>query len=130
MILTLRRVEFSDTYVMGELLLDDAKYCDTLEDPPRKTKIPKLTGIPVGQYEVIVSYSNRFRKQMPLLLNVPGFSGVRIHGGRDERDTEGCILVGEKVSPGRLRLGPGVSADLTRRLLSASRIGKLVLIIE
>ena len=64
-------------------------------------KIFGKTAIPTGKYEVILSYSNRFKKVMPLLLDVKGFDGVRIHGGNTDADTLGCPLIGEvKVSNG------------------------------
>ena len=60
----------------------------------RETKIKNVTAIPYGKYEVAVTFSNRFKQFMPLLLNVPGFEGIRIHSGNKSVDTEGCILVG------------------------------------
>lgn len=58
-------------------------------------KIKGETAIPKGTYQVIWSFSNRFQRFMPELLNVPGFSGIRIHAGNTEEDTDGCILLGK-----------------------------------
>ena len=60
----------------------------------KELKVQNKTAIPYGRYEVGISYSNRFKKLMPIVFNVPGFSGIRIHAGNTEEDTEGCPLVG------------------------------------
>jgi hypothetical protein len=51
--------------------------------------------IPTGKHKVIVDHSNRFNRDLPLLLNVAGFTGVRIHRGNTTKDTLGCILPGK-----------------------------------
>ena len=68
--------------------------CYTLEDAERPVKIKGETAIPTGTYTVIVTMSPRFKKELPLIMNVPNFSGVRFHGGNTEQDTEGCPLLG------------------------------------
>ena len=68
--------------------------CYTLEDKERLVKIKGETAIPTGKYTVIVTMSPRFKKELPLILNVPNFSGVRFHGGNDENNSEGCPLLG------------------------------------
>jgi hypothetical protein len=91
----LRRVELSAICTIGELYVDGEFVCYTLEDAVRDQKIPGETAIPAGRYQVILTWSPRFRRILPLLVDVPGFEGVRIHPGNTAADTEGCILVGK-----------------------------------
>jgi hypothetical protein len=92
--LKLIRDKFTEESTIGRLLINDVFHCFTLEDKVRENKIQNVTAIPKGRYEVIINFSNRFKQQMPLLLKVPNFEGVRIHWGNYSRDTDGCILLG------------------------------------
>ena len=60
-----------------------------------KLKVPKETAIPTGKYEVVMAWSPHYQCDMPHLVNVPGYSGVMIHWGNSDVDTEGCLLMGE-----------------------------------
>jgi hypothetical protein len=102
--LKLKRIARRPNYTIGRLYADGKYVCDTLEDTEREgmTKIPGKTAIPKGNYKVIVSYSCKFKKEMPLLLKVPNFEGIRIHSGNDETHTEGCILCGENKVVGKV----------------------------
>ena len=87
---------------IGELYVDGAFECFTLEDAEREIegkpvaewKVAGATSIQKGSYDVVITFSNRFNRDLPLLENVPGFEGIRIHSGNTAADTEGCILVG------------------------------------
>ena len=92
--LKLIRETFTDESTIGKLFINDKYHCFTLEDKVRETKIQNVTAIPKGNYEVILSFSNRFQQVMPLLLNVPNYEGVRIHWGNYSKDTDGCVLLG------------------------------------
>jgi len=87
-------------YTIGKLYIDGDYFCDTLEDAVRKEKIVGKTAIPVGRYKVKKTYSPRFKKVLPEILNVPNFSGVRIHSGNTAKDTEGCLLLGLNKTKG------------------------------
>ncbi|MEO8992307.1 MAG: DUF5675 family protein [Nitrosospira sp.] len=93
--LQIKRTDFFEECTIGELSLNGVFECYTLEDKVRPVKIAGKTAIPSGRYEVIINFSQRFQKQLPLLLNVPNYEGVRIHSGNTAADTEGCVLVGE-----------------------------------
>lgn len=90
------RDTFTDKTTLGELFVDDKFECNTLEDKvrPLGEKVYGQTAIPTGTYEVIIDLSNRFKIELPRLLNVPMFDGIRIHPGNKAEDTDGCILVG------------------------------------
>ena len=94
------RESFGDTFTEGKLLIDNVFECYTVEDTDRKMeedltrKVNGKTAIPKGEYEVVLSMSNRFQKILPEVLNVPGFAGIRIHSGNSSADTEGCIILG------------------------------------
>lgn len=110
----LQRIAKKAKYTIGKLYVNDQYFCDTLEDTDRgltqsmteqqikSKKVYGETAIPTGTYRIIISYSNRFKKQMPLLLNTPGFSGIRIHTGNTEKDSLGCILVGKNKAVGKV----------------------------
>lgn len=99
---TLKRIHLDDKFTIGHLLLNDEVICFTLEDAVREVdgqpvgewKIPGITAIPKGSYLVTQTFSQRFKRVLPLLHDVGGFVGVRIHTGNSDVDTEGCILVG------------------------------------
>lgn len=95
--LTLNRIFLGSSATIGELLVNDKHLCDTLEDRvrPEGEKVYGKTAIPEGTYEVKLTHSPRFKKILPEILNVPNFSGIRIHSLNKAEESEGCIGVGE-----------------------------------
>lgn len=105
--LTLKRIFKGDWYTIGKLYINGVYFCDTLEDTVRilnskEDKVAGSTAIPEGTYKVILSYSPKFKRELPLLLDVPFFTGIRIHKGNDNNDSSGCILLGENKVKGKV----------------------------
>lgn len=102
--LKLTRKFLTPDSTIGELTINGGFECWTLEDTvrPAGVKIPGKTAIPAGRYEVIINQSARFKRELPLLLKVPNFAGIRIHAGNTSADTEGCILVGQSRGNNRI----------------------------
>lgn len=113
MIITVERKIFHNDCTLGNLYIDDKWYCHTLEDVVRNKIVDKITNfikifgktaIPYGKYEIIVNYSNKFKRLLPLLLNVPFFTGIRLHYGRSSLNSLGCILVSKKSDNSKKQL--------------------------
>ena len=105
--LRLERKWFTPASTVGELSIDGAFRCFTLEDVFREgdifaVKVPGATAIPEGRYDVAVTFSPRFKLDLPEIRDVPNFTGVRIHSGNTAADTEGCVLVGRSREADRV----------------------------
>ena len=126
--LLLKRIFRGDKYTIGRLYIDGNYYCDVLEDTDRglsndmseeeikKIKIYGKTAVPTGRYKVDVTYSPKFKRHLPILLNVKGFSGIRIHSGNTHEDTLGCLLVGYNKVKGQV-INSRVTSDKLTALL-------------
>lgn len=123
MILKVNRRWKKESYTIGELFVNGVRLCNTLEDKDRglnssmpvgiinQKKIYGLTAIPTGTYKVVLSYSPKFAKKtwgkkygglVPELLNVKGYSAIRLHPGNTDKDSLGCILIGENKEVGKV----------------------------
>lgn len=112
--LTLKRIARKPTYTIGRMYVNGEYFCDTIEDVDRglkqtddlkkisAVKVKGKTAIPMGRYLVTKTFSTRFKRDMYLLNNVPGFAGVRIHSGNTDKDTEGCLILGKNKAVGKV----------------------------
>ena len=104
--IVIKRIAKKSTYTIGKLYIDNKYFCDTLEDKDRglkdtmsveeilSIKVKHETAIPTGNYNVDITYSPRFKRNLPLINNVKGFEGIRVHNGNIPQHTEGCVLLG------------------------------------
>lgn len=126
-----KRIAKKTTYTIGKMYIDGKYFCDTLEDTDRGLtsndsipyikgkKVMHQTAIPTGTYKVIVNKSPKFGRMLPRLLNVPGFDGILIHRGNSDKDTSGCILVGENKVIGKVINSTPYETKLVSMLLEA-----------
>ena len=126
--LTLKRIANKDNYCIGKLYINGKYFCDTLEDVDRglddsmteadilKQKKYGQPAIATGIYTVLLTYSPKYKKVMPLINNVKGYSGIRIHSGNTSKDTLGCLLVGKNTVVGRLTDSRNTYNALYKRL--------------
>jgi hypothetical protein len=95
--LTVLRDTFTDQSVTSEILLDGTLRWYGIEPPNRSG--PKPFCIPAGTYKVVLAQSAHFDMIVPVVLEVPQFTGIEIHPGNFPRDTHGCLCIGEDRGP-------------------------------
>lgn len=133
-----KRIARKDNYTIGHLYADGEYLCDTLEDKDRglkdtddlehikKVKVKGETAIPMGAYKVRLTYSPRFKKTLPLIENVKGFDGIRIHSGNTPKDTEGCLLVGKNTVVGMVTQSKDTLKELMTKMYSQKDIDIII----
>jgi Family of unknown function (DUF5675) len=118
---------------LSEWFVNGVFECYGIEDVVRPTGEAKVfgkTAIPAGTYQVIISWSPRFKRPLPLLLNVPGFAGVRIHAGNTAADTEGCLLPGTGAGKDMVTNSRVAFEKLFRKIEAAAKKGRVLLTIR
>ena len=138
----LKRIAKKETYTIGKLYLDGVYFCDTIEDKDcglnqtmsindiKKKKVHGETAIPTGTYKLVIDYSNRFKKNMAHILNVPGYEGIRIHTGNTANDSLGCIIVGKNKAVGKVLESKLIYNKLFPILEKAYKEGKINITIQ
>jgi len=93
-------------------------------------KVYGATAIPAGRYRVAFTFSNRFQKYLPLLIDVPGYEGVRIHPGNKAEHTEGCLLPGTSFTADFVGNSRAACAALFAKMKAVERNEQIWLTIE
>lgn len=139
--ITLIRIANRPTYCIGKLYVDGKYFSDVIEDTDRglsdemdekeilQKKIKGETAIPTGIYHVYLTYSPKYKKLMPLIANVKGYSGIRIHSGNTSKDTEGCLIVGKNTIVGKVTESRKMFNALFRMLVAADQ-SKIIIDIQ
>jgi hypothetical protein len=132
--LYLKRIARKPGYTVGKLYIEDLYVCDTIEDTDRglrqdmslpeikRIKVKDRTAIPTGTYKMTVNVSPSKKRLLPRLLDVPGFEGILIHRGNTEKDSSGCIIVGENKVVGKVINSTGYELKLVELLKKAKDI--------
>ena len=129
-----------ENYTISNLYIDGKYFCNTIEDTDRgltqnmslaeikARKVASKTAIPTGTYKVtldVVSpkysnspyYMNFCKAKVPRILNVPGFEGILLHKGNTEKDSSGCLIVGENKVKGQVINSTATFEKLYKELL-------------
>ena len=130
---------------LGILFLNGKAHSYTLEDEEREVKVPGETRIPRGTYEIVLRRYGRwheeleqelgvhFHKGMLELKDVPGFTDILIHPLNDEKETDGCIGVGDgslinRDTKGKLNYSRQAYKNLYQQVANALLSGERVFI--
>lgn len=132
--LLVQRTYRGPIYTIGKLYIDGQYFCDTIErrdlglrqemtlQEILRIKVPGQTAIPYGTYRVLLSFSEKFERSLPFLQDVPGFAGIMIHTGNTEKDSRGCIIVGENKAKGMVLNSKKTMEKLLARLRGQTNI--------
>ncbi len=139
--LHLARYRYSPTTTQGILSIDGVFFAYTLEDTMRLMfdpiigkvlgdKVMHKTAIPAGEYIVSVNHSARFDKMMTQVHNVPQFSAIRLHGGNDHADTDGCPLMALSAMPDRIQGGALERSNTLTNLVHSATFGARLIVVD
>lgn len=135
MLIVVNRDVSEPTYTTSRITIDNEHICYGLEDAVREKfvngrwtwkpefKLKGKTAIPSGEYFLIIDFSNRFQRDLPHILDVPDFTGIRIHSGNTELNTEGCLLPGKGRGEGFVSYSRAAFAILLHRIKQAIEHG-------
>jgi hypothetical protein len=110
----IKRLYKKENYTIGKVYIDGKYFSESLEDKERglssdmsleeikKIKVKGETAIPAGTYQVLYTYSPKFKRMLPLINNVKGFDGIRVHSGNTAKDSLGCVLLGFNKEKGKV----------------------------
>ena len=133
-----RRRYLGPEYTIGSLYIDERYICDTIEDKvrdfnkdgdlndPGEQKVYGRTAIPYGTYAMDLNMSPKFTRLLPLIMNVPHFTGIRIHRGNSAEDSAGCILPGENKIKGRVIHSTEYEVLIVKEMMKAIRYGRTI----
>lgn len=107
LLITAQRENSVGDATLSRVTVNGKFICDMLEDvlreipgqPVESWKVYGKTAIPAGIYELTLETSQRFGPNTLTVNRVPGYSGVRCHGGNLAVHTEGCLLFGTRSGP-------------------------------
>ncbi len=92
------RHEHSKVQTLGYLYIlnsnEDILFsCNTLELPYLENK-RNISCVPIGEYKCVLEYSDRFKKNLWELKNVPNRSECKFHSANYFKQLNGCIALG------------------------------------
>ncbi|MCK9402917.1 MAG: DUF5675 family protein [Chitinophagaceae bacterium] len=140
--LLLQRDTRTNISTIGKLTIEGVFECFILEDKDRgltsempleeikEKKVFAQTAIPSGTYEVVITWSDRFKQYMPLLLGVPGYVGIRMHSGKKAADTAGCLITGSEIGENEVINSRAAYRTLVAKLKAAEKKEKIFITIQ
>lgn len=129
-----------DEYSIGRLYVNGELWCNTLEPTDRgltssmstelikKIKVKGKTAIPLGKYYITMSYSSKFKMELPLINDIKCFSRVLVHIGNYPKDTEACILLGNNNKVGMVSNSTFWVKKFVNKVKEAINHGEMVIL--
>lgn len=140
MLVLIERKWKKDTYTIGRVFIDGNFFANSMEDRDRglvknmpigeiqRIKVYGETAIPAGEYDVRMTYSPKYRRMMPEIMDVPGWTGVRLHSMNTAKDSEGCIGFGKNDKPGWISNSRAAMREFEKRLKTAGDVCRLKIV--
>ncbi len=132
----LERKYLGSEYTISHFFINRIRLCELLEDTVRdynkdgdlldagEEKVFGETAIPYGIYKMDLTMSPKFKRLLPIILNVPHFTGIRIHRGRTAAHTHGCLIPGENRKKGQVLFSVKYEMLIIEAMLKAIRNGE------